>query len=201
MKSLFLKQFRAWLTSTAIRILQKLISGDIQPGGRHLDDLLGSFTPTFTVGTECSNNWYLYKRWLQLVVANHIHRELSACQIGEDVIIPQGNLRHRWYCFHFPQRTLTSWQSRPPLSFSPAPHLQPCPVIVSDLVVQLYIAGDLLNVTLDAERPKSHQRPPTEKPRLYCSGLLLHQQRNSTLWHHGSYSITLRALSIIVNAK
>ena len=33
MKSLFLKQFRAWLTSTAIRILQKLISGDIQPGG------------------------------------------------------------------------------------------------------------------------------------------------------------------------
>ena len=37
-------------------------------GGRHLDDLLGSFTPTSTVGTECSNNWYLYKRWLQLAV-------------------------------------------------------------------------------------------------------------------------------------
>ena len=87
------------------------------------------------------------------------HRELSACQIGEDTIVPQGDLRHRWYCFHFPPRTLTSWQSNHPLSFSPAAHLQPCPVIVSDLLVQLYIAGDLLNVTLDAERPKSHQRP------------------------------------------
>ena len=83
--------------------------------------------------------------------------------------------------FSFSSENAHKLTSRPPLSFSPTTHLQPCPVIVSDLLVQQYIAGDLLNVTLDAERPKSHQRPPTEKPRLYCSGLLLHQQRNSTL--------------------
>ena len=75
----FLKQFRAWLTSTAIRILQKLISGDIQPRGGQLDDLLGSFTPTSTVGTECSNNWYLYKRGLQLAVANLSEHIIENC--------------------------------------------------------------------------------------------------------------------------
>ena len=170
-------------------------------GGGQLDDLLGSFTQTSTVGTECSNNWYLYKRWLQLVVHSKPHSSRIGCMSnwrGHDH--SPGKPASQVVLFSFSSENTHKLTESPSFvifaSHAPAAVSSHCLWLASTIVHCWWLAKCNIGCWASQIPPT----PPTEKPRLYCSGLLLHQQRNSTLWHHRSYSITLTALSIIVNA-
>ena len=150
------------------------------------------------MGTECSNNWYLYKRGLQLVVANHIIENCLHVKLARTRSFPRETRVTGGIVFIF-LRERSQVDKSPSFvifaSHAPAAVSSHCLWLACTIVHCWWLAKCNIGCWASQIPPT----PPTEKPRLYCSGLLLHQQRNSTLWHHGSYSITLTALSIIVN--